>query len=60
MGESQHVPMWPVALITTVVMTAVGALLAHDLHPRDWLRRQWPGTSELRRCRPPGPIAPGR
>jgi uncharacterized membrane protein len=34
---SGHQPMWPVALITVSVVTAVGVLLAREPHLRDWL-----------------------
>jgi len=37
---SGHHPMWPVALITIAVVTAVGVLLAREPHLRDWLRRR--------------------
>jgi uncharacterized membrane protein len=37
---SGHQPMWPVALITIVVVTAVGVLLAHQPGLHDWLRRR--------------------
>jgi uncharacterized membrane protein len=37
---SGYQPMWPVALITIVVVTAVGVLLAHQPFLRDWLRRR--------------------
>jgi hypothetical protein len=32
--------MWPVALITVSVVTAVGVLLAREPHLRDWLSRR--------------------
>jgi uncharacterized membrane protein len=37
---SGHQPMWPVALITVSVVTAVGVLLAREPHLRDWLSRR--------------------
>jgi uncharacterized membrane protein len=37
---SGHHPMWPVALITISVVTAVGVLLARGPHLRHWLRRR--------------------
>jgi MFS superfamily sulfate permease-like transporter len=37
---SGHHPMWPVALITISVVTAVGVVLAREPHLRDWMRRQ--------------------
>jgi MFS superfamily sulfate permease-like transporter len=37
---SGHKPMWPVALITIVVVTAAGVLLAHQSDLRAWLRRR--------------------
>jgi MFS superfamily sulfate permease-like transporter len=33
-------PMWPVALITVSVVTAVGVLLAREPHLRYWLSRR--------------------
>jgi len=33
-------PMWPVAVITIVVVTAAGILLARQPGLRDWLRRR--------------------
>ncbi len=37
---SGHQPMWPVALITLAVVTAVGVLLTHHPGLHDWLRRR--------------------
>jgi hypothetical protein len=37
---SGHQPMWPVALIAIVVVTAFGVLLAQRPGLRDWLRRR--------------------
>ncbi|HVB14850.1 MAG TPA: hypothetical protein VNH38_08860 [Candidatus Dormibacteraeota bacterium] len=37
---SGHRPMWPVALITVSVVTAVGVVLAREPHLRDWLSRR--------------------
>jgi uncharacterized membrane protein len=37
---SGHQPMWPVALITIVVVTAGGVLLARQPGLRDWLRHR--------------------
>lgn len=37
---SGHQPIWPVALITVSVVTAVGVLLAREPHLRDWLSRR--------------------
>ncbi|HEY4895643.1 MAG TPA: hypothetical protein VII01_06100 [Solirubrobacteraceae bacterium] len=37
---SGHQPMWPVALITIVVVTAAGVPLARQPGLRDWLRRR--------------------
>jgi MFS superfamily sulfate permease-like transporter len=36
---SGHQPMWPIALITIVVVTAAGVMLARQPRLRDWLRR---------------------
>ena len=36
---SGHQPMWPVSLITILVVTAAGILLARQLRLRAWLRR---------------------
>jgi uncharacterized protein (DUF983 family) len=36
---SGHRPMWPVALITIAVVTAVGILLGQRPRLRDWLHR---------------------
>jgi hypothetical protein len=37
---SGHQPMWPVSLITILVVTAAGILLARQPRLRAWLRRQ--------------------
>jgi len=37
---SGHRPMWPVALVTIVVVTAAGVLLARQPGLHDWLRRR--------------------
>jgi hypothetical protein len=37
---SGHQPMWPVALITSSVVTSVGVLVAHEPHLHDWLSRR--------------------
>ena len=36
---SGHQPMWPVSLITILVVTAAGILLARQPRLRAWLRR---------------------
>jgi MFS superfamily sulfate permease-like transporter len=36
---SGHRPMWPVSLITILVVTAAGILLARQSRLRSWLRR---------------------
>jgi MFS superfamily sulfate permease-like transporter len=36
---SGHQPMWPVSLITILVVTAAGILLARQSRLRSWLRR---------------------
>jgi uncharacterized membrane protein len=36
---SGHTPMWPVSLITILVVTAVGVLLARQARVRAWLHR---------------------
>jgi MFS superfamily sulfate permease-like transporter len=36
---SGHRPMWPVALVTILAVTAAGLLLARNSRLRDWLRR---------------------
>ena len=37
---SGHQPMWPVALVTIVVVTAVGVLLARQQRLHTWLLRR--------------------
>jgi MFS superfamily sulfate permease-like transporter len=37
---SGQYPIWPVALITISVVTALGVLLAREPHLRDWLSRR--------------------
>jgi|NGEPerStandDraft_6_1074524.scaffolds.fasta_scaffold77539_2 hypothetical protein len=37
---SGHQPMWPVALVTIVVVTAAGVLLARQPGLHDWLLRR--------------------
>jgi|GEM_PF-893495 MFS superfamily sulfate permease-like transporter len=34
-----HQPMWPVALLALLAVTAAGVLLAREPHLREWLHR---------------------
>jgi uncharacterized membrane protein len=36
---SGHKPMWPVSVVTILIVTAVGILLARQARVRAWLRR---------------------
>jgi hypothetical protein len=37
---SGHEPMWPIAVVTIIVVTAAGVLLARQPRLHDWLRRR--------------------
>jgi uncharacterized membrane protein YccC len=37
---SGHKPMWPIAVVTIIVVTAAGVLLARQPRLHDWLRRR--------------------